>query len=295
MRTFPKFYHAPAPENLGSFWRINDWKKAFKKIHGKIMRATGLSRIGFIRKLDNKITGAADKLDKKVSQNFMGAKKWAQKNRKALQVAAAVAGAAVGGYYLYSAYSAGAAGAGSAGAAGAGTAAGTTFSTSALAPIGASATGGLTTAAAIAPGVTLTSGVISTGSSLAAAATGAAGAAASSGFSLVGALAGTGKLVAALAPSLLAIKAAGAGAPAEQPIEYAPIDPGMVSGGGAVSGGGGGIPDAMNPEAQPGDADFIGPVQPEEAAGLSPWLLAGGAAVVLALVLMKKKKRPSHA
>lgn len=120
-------------------WSINKLKKALKKVHNAVTRVVLPKPL---RKIEAKISGAAERFDRSVSKDFIKAKKWSQKHRKELQAVAAVAAIAVGGYFLLPAMMSGAgAAAGAAGAAGAGAGAGAAAAGTAAAST-AAATGG---------------------------------------------------------------------------------------------------------------------------------------------------------
>ena len=79
-----------------------------------------------------------EKVNQTVNKDFSKAKKWSQEHRKQLQIAAALAAAAVGGYFAYGALTAESAGAAAVGAgAGEGTIATAAMTSEALAPIAA--------------------------------------------------------------------------------------------------------------------------------------------------------------
>lgn len=64
-------------EGLGSFWRINDWKKALHKVTHFINKALPKP----LRKVVEKVNAKVDHIDAKVSERFINLKHWSQKHR----------------------------------------------------------------------------------------------------------------------------------------------------------------------------------------------------------------------
>lgn len=155
-------YHRPLipEEGMGFSWggfhpfRINDWKAAAKKIDAKLMNITGLDKIKPIANLNKSLWKDVDKIDRSVNIDFQKGKKWAQEHRKELQIAAAVAAAAVGGAWALGYLGTGGTAA-AASAAGVETASGTAGLTATTAAAGAA---GTATAAATGGGLLSTIG-----------------------------------------------------------------------------------------------------------------------------------------
>lgn len=64
-------------DGLGSFWRINDWKKALKKVAHIINKTLPKP----LRKVVEKVNAKVEQLDSKVSARFVNLKHWSQNHR----------------------------------------------------------------------------------------------------------------------------------------------------------------------------------------------------------------------
>lgn len=262
--------------SIGGFhpFRINDWKKAVKKVDSNITRTLGINKIPIIGDLHKAVTGAVDRLDSSVNKDFQKTKKWAQDHRKQLQIAAAIAGAAVGGWYLYTAAS----GAGAAGAAGAaaGTEAGGGIATSAV--LTAPTIEALPAVSAAIPTSLLAPATVGAGELAATAGTMAATAAGGSSiWSTIGGVLGTAAKEAA--PLLALGKALGVVGVQQQPQTDA--------GGGVFYGGGGGF------NGGGGGGGFLGPsdlgagqdqTTQQASTGIPGWALIAGGGLLLYLM-----------
>jgi hypothetical protein len=150
-------------ESLDGF-SIKKITGALKKLHQNIGKALGINKIAPLAKLDKAITGQLNKVETSVNKDFQKAKVWSQKHRKELQIAAAVATVAVGGYYAWAAYSAKAGAAASmlgGGASAAGSSLATAAAVSATGPatVAATAAGWGGTLAAVGKGL-ISSGLV---------------------------------------------------------------------------------------------------------------------------------------
>lgn len=217
-----------------------------------------------------------EKVSQSVNKDFMKAKTWSQNHRKQLQIAAAVAAAAVGGMYAMGYLgTSGAAGAAGAGAAGAGEAVTTsamlaseTLSPLAIGTNAASVAGasGLSLVPAVVPTMTGTAGLLSLGT--------AAGTAATGG----GILSTLGSMATSLAP-LAALSRLVGGQGQGQGQGMDPYGYGSDPYG--YGGGGGGGLGPMGP---------MGPPESLAPSSLPAWALPAAGGVLLLYLLTKGKK-----
>lgn len=257
--------------SIGGFhpFRINDWKSAVKKVDANVTKALGINKIPIIGDIHKAVTGAVDRLDTSINKDFQKTKTWAQEHRKQLQIAAAIAGAAVGGWYLYSAAS----GAGAAGAA-VGTEAGGGITTSAV--LTAPTIEALPAVSAAIPTSLLAPATVGAGEVAAVGAGTAAVAGGSSIWSTIGGVLGTAAKEAA---PLLALGKA-LGVVGGQPQGVVDMGGGPFYGGGGFSGGGGG-------------GGFLGPsdlgmgqdqTAQQPSGGIPGWALIAGGGLLLYLM-----------
>ncbi len=269
-------------------FRINTYLPTLKKLDP--LANTGIGKA---------IWKPIEKIDRSINKDFAKAKKWSQDHRKELQIAAAIAAAAVGGAYALGYLGTGGTAAAStaagtsAAAGGAATAAGTSAaSIGAEAAAAAAASSGTATMAATAfvpevltPLATSTAGagLTSLVPATVAGTTAAGTAAASGGFlSTLSSVAGTaGSIGKGVLTTMAALKALSPQQAAPMDVSVGGFGSGPAYGYMPMGGGGGG---SLGPAYLPPDQS--GPVAPE-ASTLPPWAIPAGLAA-LALFLIKE-------
>ena len=218
-----------------------------------------------------------EKAAQSINKDFAKGKVWSQNHRKQLQIAAAVAAAAVGGMYAMGYLgTSGAAAAGTAGAAGAGEAVTTSamLASETLAPIAVgtnaaavAGASGLSLVPAAVPAFTGSAGLLTLGAGTAAAATGG------------GILSTLGSLATSLGP-LAALSKLVSGQGGQQAQQFDPYGYGSDPYGYGSGGGGGGL----------GPMGPMGPPESLAPSSLPSWAVPAAGAALLLFLLTKGKK-----